>query len=130
MTSDLALRAVACILAFTGIGFGIPAVIGIRSLAAGNGVPLVLGYPSYGGGPFERIGIPSTVPLVALFLAVCILEILAAALIWQGRRSGGILAMALLLPGIVFWIGFALPIPPVLALVRTVLLAANWSRLS
>lgn len=124
------LRIAAFILAFTGLGFGIPAIIGIRSIAAGQGVPFVMGYPSYGHGPFERIGIPSTVPLLATFLAVCILELVAAALVWQGKRAGGILAMVLLVPGIVFWIGFALPIPPILALARSVILMMAWSELT
>lgn len=47
-------------------GLGIPDIIGIRSLLAGRGVPLVLGYPSYGAGGFERAGIATSVPLLLL----------------------------------------------------------------
>src|SRR4051812_40309067 len=117
--SEASLRIAAGLLALSGIGFGIPCFIGIRSVAAGRGVPLVMGYPSYGGGPFERVGLQTTVPLLVAFLAVCALEVAAAWLVWEGRRAGAILALILLVPGLAFWIGFALPIPPVLALVRT-----------
>jgi hypothetical protein len=68
--------------------------------------------------------------LLAGFLAVCILEGVAGWLLWGDHRSGAILAISLLLPGAVYWWGFALPIPPVLALVRTVLIVAAWQGLN
>jgi hypothetical protein len=128
--ADLPLRAAAALSAFTGLGFGLPCVYGIRSLAAGQGVPFILGFPSYGGGVFERFGIRSTVPLLVAFLVVCALELVAAWLLWGGHRSGAVPGLALLPAGLVFWIGFSLPIPPILAAIRTVLILAYWSRLS
>lgn len=59
------------------MGFGIPAVLGIRNLAAGRGILYVMGFPAYGKGPFERIGVQSSVPLLSAFLAVCVLECVA-----------------------------------------------------
>ena len=91
------------------------------SIASGHGVPTVLGFPSYGGGPFERHGIRSTVALLGLFLLVCILEVVAGVLVWQGRAAGAWLGYALLLPGAVFWWGFALPFGWVFAVARSVL---------
>jgi hypothetical protein len=126
--TDWTLKLAAGLLALSGLGFGIPCVIGIRSIAAGHGVPLVMGFPSYGGGPFERVGIPSTVPLLVAFLVVCALEVVAAWLVWDGRRAGAILALGLLVPELVFWIGFALPFGPVLGLARAGLVIAGWSR--
>ena len=126
MSPDGWVRAAAILLVVDGIGFGLPCLVGIRSVAAGEGVPLIMGFPSYGGGPFERIGIRSTVPLLLAFLAVCVLELVAAWLVWDGRRAGAILSFALLAPGALFWWGFALPFPPVFAAVRTALLIANW----
>src|SRR5581483_6848503 len=93
---DWRLATAAALLALQGIGFGVPCVIGIRSVAAGEGVPLVMGFPSYGGGPFERVGIPTTVPLLVAFLVVGILEGVAAGLVLAGFRVGAILAFALL----------------------------------
>jgi hypothetical protein len=130
MASDVALRVAAVLFALDGIGFGIPCVVGIRSLATGHGVPLILGFPSYGGGPFERFGIQSTVPLLCAFLVVCILELVAAWLVWDGRTAGAILGIGLLPVGAVFWYGFALPFPPIFAVARTALTLWHWDRLS
>ena len=66
------------------------------------------------------------------FVAVLKLERKAAAKVQQvcqdadGHRSRAILALALLPLGGVFWWGFALPIPPLLALVWTLLILRNW----
>jgi hypothetical protein len=125
-----AVRGAAVLFAFTGLGFGLPCINGIRSLAAGRGVPLLFGFPAYGHGTFERHGVPSTVPMLLAFMIVCALEVVAASLLWQGRASGAVLGLILLPPGALFWIGFDLPIPPILAVVRTVLLVTNWDQLS
>ena len=105
------------------------ALPGIRNLLAGRDIPMILGFPAYGGGPFERHGLPTTVPLLAGFLFVCILECAAGWLLWSGSTTGAILAMALLPVGAVFWWGFALPIPPIFAIVRTVLIVLSWRSL-
>ena len=129
MAADVALKAAAFLLAFSGLGFGIPAVLGIKSLAAGEGVATVMGFPAYGHGPFERHGVESTVPLLVGFLAVCLLEVVAGVLVWQGRLTGAWLAVALLAPGAVYWWGFALPFGWVFGAVRTALVAWRWSAL-
>lgn len=125
-----AVRWAAVLFAFTGLGFGLPCIYGIRSLAAGRGVAIFMGFPTYGGGTFERHGVASTVPLLTAFLVVCVLEVVAAVLLWQGHTSGAILGLVLLPAGALFWIGFDLPFPPVFAIVRTILLVTNWDQLS
>lgn len=120
-------QAAAFLLFVEGLGLAIAGLIGIRSLLAGRGVPLVLGYPSYGGGAFERLGIPTTVPLLLAFLVVCVLDLVAGVLVWQEQRSGAVLSLALLPLGAVFWWGFDLPYPPVLALARTILTVLAWN---
>src|SRR6185503_19241333 len=110
-------------------GFGLPNLPAIRSLLEGRGVPLLFGFPAYGGGYFERLGITTTVPLLIAFFVVCALEGVAGWLLWNGERSGAILALALLVPGMIFWVGFSLPFGPVFGLVRTVLIVAGWSSL-
>lgn len=89
-----------------------------------------LASPAYGGGPFERFGIESSVPLVAAFLVVCCLEVVAAWLVWNGAVVGAWLSLALVPVGAIFWYGFALPLPPVFAVTRTVLLWSGWSALT
>lgn len=90
---------------------------------------MIMGYPAYGRGAFERNGLNSTVPLIGAFLSVCVFEGVAGALLWKRRKSGAVLSLALLPAGSVFWWGFDLPIPPLLALARTVLLWYGWREL-
>ncbi|HJR86013.1 MAG TPA: hypothetical protein VJ930_00010 [Acidimicrobiia bacterium] len=120
------LRTAAILHWFLGLGFGIPGVFGIRHLAAGRGILYFMGFPTYGKGPFERVGIQTTVPLLSAFVLLCLLECVAGWLLWSGARSGAILSFALLALGAAFWWGFALPIPPILAVAATAVVVANW----
>ena len=96
---------------------------------AGRDIPIIMGFPAYGRGPFEHIGISTTIPLLAAFLLVCSLEVVAGWLLWSGNKTGTILALVLLPFGAVFWWGFALPIPPIFAVARTLLIVLNWEHL-
>lgn len=71
--------------------------------------PLV--FPGVRGlaGPFDALGIDAVVVLGVLFVALGAIELLVAALLWRSRKLGGALAAVLFVPGLVFWIGFALP---------------------
>lgn len=122
-------RSAAVLLWIDAVGFGVFCLPAIRNLLAGDDIPFVMGFPAYGRGPFERAGVPTTVPLLAGFLLVCILEGVAGWLLWNGHRSGAILAIALLPFGAIFWWGFALPIPPLFAIARTILVVLSWSSL-
>ena len=129
MTVPISLRIAALLHWFVAVGFGVFCIPAIRSLREGGGIPFVWGFPAYGQGPFERIGIPTTVPLLAAFLLVCILEAVAGYLLWGGHMAGAVLALVLVPVGGLFWWGFALPIPPLLALVWTILILLNWQAL-
>ena len=130
MNVVLPIRIAAILLWIGAVGLGVPSVLAIRNLLSGRGIPLVLGYPAYGGGPFERIGIQSTVPLIAGFLLLCILDGVAGWLLWGGHRTGAALALVGLPFAAIYWWGFALPYPPMAALLRTVLILLNWRSLS
>ncbi|ODU03275.1 MAG: hypothetical protein ABS81_14890 [Pseudonocardia sp. SCN 72-86] len=122
-----ALRAAAAAAWVNGLGFGAYDLFPIRALAAGEPVPVVVsGFPVYGGGPFEGVGVPTTMPLLVTFLVVCVLEVAAGVLLWMRRRSGAVLFVVSAVPGAVFWWGFALPFGWVLAAVGLVLVA--WGR--
>jgi hypothetical protein len=123
------LRLAAILLLISGVGFGVFCIPAIRNLLTGRDIPTVMGLPAYGGGPFERVGIRTTVPLLAGFLLVCILEGVAGLLLWGGSQVGAILALALLPAGAIFWWGFALPFGPIFALLRTILILLSWQRL-
>ena len=123
------LRVAAALCWVNAVGFGVFTIPAIARVSAGKDLPIVMGFPAYGRGPFEAHGLQSTVPLLTGFLVVCILEGVAGWLLWGGHRSGAILALALLPAGAIYWWGFALPIPPLFALVRTVLIVAGWTQL-
>lgn len=123
------LRVAAIFCWISAVGFGVFCLPAIRNLLTGRDIPIVMGFPAYGRGPFERLGLPTTVPLLAGFLLVCILEGVAGALLWRGSRLGAILGLALLPAGAVFWWGFALPFGPIFALVRTILIVVGWRNL-
>ena len=129
MTVPALLRVAAVLHWFIAIGFGVFCFPAIRNLLVGRDIPIVMGFPAYGRGPFERMGIPTTVPLLATFLLVCGLEAFAGYLLWGGYKTGAILALILLPLGAVFWWGFDLPIPPFFAAVWTILILMNWHAL-
>ena len=112
------------------VGFGVFTIPAIARVWAGKDIPMVLGFPADGQGPFEHHGIKSTVRCAG-FLVVCILEGVAGWLLCGGHRSGAILRAALSFScGAVYWWGFALPVPPVFAVIRTVLIVAGWQSLT
>lgn len=110
-----------------GLGFGLPCAYGLWYFAARNQVWTFLGFPTYGEGPFDAAGIPTTVPLLAGFLVICILDVVAAVLLWRPHRTGYVMSLVLLPFGAIYWIGFALPAGPLLGGLRTgLVLAAVW----
>ena len=104
-----------------GLGFGLPCVFGIRHFARTNEIWTFMGFPTYGGGPFERIGLQTSVPLMLGFLVVCIAEVVVGVMLIADASSATALSYALLPFELFFWIGFALPFGPILGIARTVL---------
>ena len=107
-----------------GLGFGLPGLYGAWYYARQGQVWTFLGFPTYGGGPFERWGFPTSVPLLLGFVAVCAAEVVVGVLLWGESTIAPWLALALLPVELLFWIGFALPFGPLLGLARTVLVVA------
>jgi hypothetical protein len=114
---------VAAVLAWiSGLGFGLPAVFGLRYFAQHHEVWTFMGFPTYGGGPFESWGIESSTTLLAGFTAVCAVEVVLGVLLWVSPQPIVMWLALILFPfELFFWIGFALPIGPVLGTLRTVL---------
>lgn len=113
-------RLAACLAWTAGLGFGVPAVYGTAYFARHGDVWQFLGFPTYGAGPFEAIGIRTTAPLLAGFTAVCATEVLAGTLMWKRRSAGLWLSLALLPVEAAYWVGFALPLGPPLGVARTI----------
>ena len=113
-------RAAAILAWISGLGFGLPAVFGLRYFVQHHEVWTFMGFPTYGGGPFDRWGIPTSVPLLAGFIAVCAAELVVGILLWSGRSIGLSLAIGLLPFELIYWIGFALPYGPIVGAIRTI----------
>jgi hypothetical protein len=129
MGVSASIRVAAILLWITGVGFGGFCLPAIRNLLTGRDLPIVMGFKAYGGGPFERIGIRTTVGLLTAFLLVCTAQGVAGWLLWGGDKAGAILALALLPVAALFWWGFALPFGPLLALASTILILIEWRSL-
>jgi hypothetical protein len=84
-----------------------------------------LGIRSLADGPFEHLGIDWMVGLGWGYVGLSVLEVLAGILLWQRRRGGASLSVGLVPPALVFWVGFALPFPPLVAAIRLWLLWAG-----
>ena len=117
-------RAAAVCSLVLGLGFGLPGAYGAWYYSRHGEVWTFLGFPTYGGGPFERWGLPTSTALLVGFVAVCAAEVAVGVLLWRDATTAPWLALALLPVELVFWTGFALPFGPVLGLARTVLVIA------
>jgi len=103
-----------------GLGFGLPGAYGAAYLTSHDEVWSFLGYPTYGGGPFESWGLP-TLPMQMAFVVVCAAELITGNLLWRDRPAGRPMSLALLPFELFFWFGFALPFGFVLGALRAAL---------
>lgn len=117
-------RAAGVLAVLLGLGFGIPGVIGARYFARHHEVWQLLGFPTYGEGPFERAGISTTVPLLVGFVVVCTAEVVVGVLLLADWHAALWLSLALLPFELAYWTGFALPYGFVLGLARVGLTVA------
>ena len=117
-------RAAAVCSLVLGLGFGLPGAYGAWFHARHGEVWTFLGFSTYGGGPFERWGLPTSTALLLGFVAVCAAEVVVGVLLWRDATTALWLALALLPVELLFWIGFALPFGPLLGLARTALVVA------
>jgi hypothetical protein len=114
----------AALAASAGLGFGIPGLCGLRFFAQTGDVWTFGGFPTYGEGPFEGVGIETSLPLLAGFLAVCTAEVWLALGLWRDWPRSTTLSHGLLPVEVAFWTGFALPFGFVFGMGRTVLVLA------
>ena len=104
-----------------GLGFGLPAIFGTLHFAQTGEVWTFMGFPAYGGGPFEQIGLPTSVPLLIGFVLVCLAEVAVGVMLLLVVPHAATISYALLPFEFAFWIGFALPFGPPLGIARTIL---------
>jgi len=93
-----------------------------RSLPNLPGIPAV-------SGPFVGLGIDALFVAGLIFILVSALKILAAFWLWNSRVDGAVLGLILIGVSAVFWYGFELPLPPLVAAAEVVLVILTWSSL-
>ena len=69
-------------------------------------------FPMYGGPWWGRLSPEAFAATLVGYAGVTAAVAGAGWLMWQGRRSGAVLAVAMIPIEAVFWYGYALPIPP------------------
>ena len=110
--------------------FGIPA-IPVSSFLLTNGyLPTFFGlFDMYSGPWSSRLQAGTFVALLVAFLLVIVVAAWSAWLVWQGRKVGMLINLAILPFEAVFWLGFALPFPWLIGIARAGLLAMAWRSL-
>ena len=126
----VALQASSALSWLVAAGFGIPAPFVASYFLRERTLPTFMGlFPMYGGGLFDRFSPEVCAVLLGLFTALSAIEAYAGWLLWNGEPLGAGMTLVLLPIEIAFWIGFAVPFPPLIAVARLALLAAGWSAL-
>jgi len=121
-------KAAALLAWVAGFGFYLPCVYAIWHFANRGQIWIFLGYPTYGEGLFENVGIKTSVPLLVSFLLVCAAELVVGWMLWRNQLAGRVCALARLPIEFAFWVGFLLPVGPSAGLARTALVLMAWSR--
>jgi hypothetical protein len=110
-------------------GFGLPTVPVAVHVLRWRQLPWLFDmFPMYGGPVDAWVGPTGYALLLLLFGVVALAETAVGVLLWRGRPAGAIWSLALLPVEIAFWVGFALPFPPMFAAVRVTLTLFAWSR--
>ena len=92
-------------------------------------LPVVFGIARLAGPFVERFGVQGALAAAIPWGIVNALEMLTGVWLWQSRRRGGKLGLALFFAGMIFWIGYALPIMVVVGPLRVFLIASGWKTL-
>ena len=111
------------------LGFGIPTPFVLWHLARTRELPMTpFGFRSHSG-PFEALGQDTFIALGFVLIGSCLLDFIAGAWLWGGRRRGAILGVAATPLTLAMTIGFAFPFLLVAIPIRLVLTAVAWPRL-
>lgn len=110
--------------------FGIPAVPVCFYLRENGRLPMLWDlFEMYGGPWSSRYDSDTLIILLVGFLLVTLAAACAAWLLWRGSKVGALISLILLPIEAVFWLGFALPFPFLLGVVRAALVATAWRSL-
>ena len=111
--------------------FGVPAVPVAIFRAEQGRLPSLWGlFDMYGGSWSFRFTDNHVVALLLVYFGLVLAAVFSGWLLWQMRKAGAVLNLALLPVEAVFWVGFALPIPWLFGIARVALVALSWRELS
>ncbi len=120
---------IAALLFIADAGFGIAMPFTLAHLARTGELPISpFGFRSFSG-PFEQLGQGAFTVLGWALVAVCALDVLGGIWLWQGRRRGARLGLAMTPFAVALGVGFALPFLLLLAPIRAGLVLAGWRSL-
>ncbi|MBX3047129.1 MAG: hypothetical protein KF698_09050 [Anaerolineales bacterium] len=111
--------------------FGLPAIpISVYLLQRGQLPWLGDLFPMYGGPWSAVMDAPVLAATLWVFAGLCALVAYGGWLLWAGKRSGAVLVLATLPIEALFWYGYALPFPIMLAVLRVGFVIAAWRGLA
>jgi ABC-type antimicrobial peptide transport system permease subunit len=112
-----------------GLAFLISSLLIVTSALRNGELPVMFGIEMLAGPFSERLGLGAALAATVLWGIVNVLEVLAGYWLWKSRKHGGKLGLLLFPAGLIFWIGYALPIMVVIGPLRVLLLARGWKTL-
>ena len=125
------LRAASVLTWIYAAGYGIPAIPVALYLIRNSKLPSLFGLFEVYGGPWSAEVEPATFArLLVAFFGLTGFTAWAAWKVWKRSRAGAVLLLVLLVVNAVFWVGFALPFPWLIAAAVGVLIAIGWKDLS
>lgn len=112
-------------------GFGVPAIpVGVYLWRHGSLPYFGDLFQMYAGPWSSAYSADTLLVLLLAFLLTTVVAAWSAWLLWQRRRSGAVLNLALIPVEGAFWWGFALPVPWLFGVIRIVAIVWAWSGLS
>jgi hypothetical protein len=104
--------------------FGVPATVYMIRTGAR---PVIFGIHALSGPWTATYDHEVIVALHVIFLALTALEVPAGYWLWKSAKKGAVLGLALQPLEAIFWYGFFLPFPPLLGVLKVVLLLGGWN---
>lgn len=103
------MRIAAVLYGFQGLAFGASVPVVVLFLVKNGHLPTMFGFRALGG-PFEDLGRSGFIVVGGLLVLVSWIDVLAAVLMWRGKRKGAVLGLATDPIALVLGWGFALPL--------------------
>lgn len=126
-----AARAAAVVTWVYAAAFGLPAIPVARHLQDNGRLPMLGDLFELYGGPWSaRMTVDDLTVRLYAFAGLTLAMSLAVWALWRRSKLGALVSLAVMPIEVVFWLGFALPFPFLIGIVRLALIAAAWPSLA